>query len=193
MQEQRLAQALAAHVGEILTPETAARILAFSVGGVRIKTAALQWGECGRLTFEAVHFSKDIQDLLHPLQLEYWAEAGEGEMRLDYADLERRDARGDLLQFIAWDNDKPAGFIRVFLSHSLDTGKRIAMEHAVYLRHPYRVGRTLPQFVQYVETCLQQIGVKQVRIQAARRHGLPVLAQRLGYRPTHTVLVKDLE
>ena len=56
MNEQRLIQALAGHVGQVLTAEDAGRMLAAAVGGDPIDVDQFTPMFCGRLTFAAERF-----------------------------------------------------------------------------------------------------------------------------------------
>jgi len=190
--ETPLRRLLARNLGNEVTPELAARIeAAAGHGGNPVDLSQFRPVRCGRLVFRAESFREVVEEL-HKLHLDHWAETEQTEYRQSYQDLVRRERLGDLVQFTARDGAELVGHIRSHLGWRAHTLERFATEDLVYLSPGYRAGRNLPRFVQYTERCLKQIDVQQVRIQAAHRFGLAGLAQLLGYRPTHTVLIKDL-
>jgi hypothetical protein len=188
----QLRRLLARSLGAELTPELAARFeAAAGQGGQAVDPWQFHAHFSGRIAFRAV----SLRGKLDRLRALNDAQAAEmpGQERLDFEDLCRREAAGDLLQFIAQDGTELVGQIRVFLGVT-KTGLRQATEESVFLAKPYRVGRNLPAFVGYAERCLGSLGLQRVRIEAPDdRRGLPRLAEILGYQREKVVLVKNLE
>lgn len=194
--------ALGAHLGQVLTPEIAAAIeLAASQATPvpdphRTMAAEFAPATCGSLTFQVECFA-DILPELHELHVEHWRQTEEFRhhipMNPDYAAMARDEAHGRMIQFTARASGELVGNTRMYVVVGRHTQTLHAVEDTMFLKPAHRTPRAALRFVEYVERCLRQIGVLEIRCTAKLSNNAARFFEGIGYRPVATELVKFLK
>lgn len=194
----RFRQALAPHLGGVLTPELCAALehAAFSQPDESINLGQFEPQECGSYTFATERFAAILPEL-HRLHEAHWLETEKHRHGLplapDYDALVADERAGRLLQFTARHHGALVGNLRVYLGTSRHTGTRFATEDTLFLLPEHRGGRTAMRFVQYAERCLTALGVKELRCTVKLCNGASRFMEGVGYTPVATEMVKFLK
>jgi hypothetical protein len=160
----RFRQAVAQHLGKVLTPEVAAAIEleALYQRDESIDIAQFEPLEYRGVVFAAERF-KAIRDELHVLHLAHWQETERyrigSAMNPDYEYMEWAELAGKLLQFTARMDGVLVGNLRVYLYRDLHTQQKGANEDTLFLLPQVRIGFTANRFVDYAERCLARLDV----------------------------------
>lgn len=174
---------LAKFLGQTLTPEVLARLLAeFPADAAPLDLQALPVAECGRMTFQAERL-RDIRPELHELHEQHWLET-EGyqqgiELDGDYEALVADEQCGRLVQLTARDGGRLVGNTRMYLARSRHTRRRIATEDTIYLSPDYRRGRNALRFTEFMESCMRALGAQDIYLDD--KVGNPAAGRVLGF------------
>lgn len=197
-----LAVALARQIGQKLTVEVAREIARDVTQMIRrqenrpIDLRQFDPRQCGSMTM-AVEYFEDILDELDVLHRLHFAETEKHRLQLPFdPDIEAAisdERRGAMLQFTARCNGELAGQVRMYLRVSRHTGTKFASEDTLYLRPEYRKGRNAIRLLEYVEDCLRQIGVYELRASTKMVNRTDKLLEFMGWKPVAMELVKFLE
>lgn len=175
---------LAAHIGQTLTPEAAAAIVAhFEATGRPIDLRVIAPQQCGRLTFQAERLMDIIAEMERLHQL-HWLET-EGYrhslgLKMDYDSLVLEEQAGTMIQFTARDGAELVGNYRIFLRRDRHTGTRFAEEDTLYLLPQYRQGRNGLRFLEYPQAALRAMGYH--RFEATVKDANPAAGRLLEHR-----------
>lgn len=193
-----LRQTLAQHLGQVLTPEIAVAIeVAASLPAPPVDNSH------NPAKFEAQHYRgyvfaveslRAIRDEIHPLHEAHFEETEKHRLgfglQMNYDFLDRCELDGRLLQFTARKDGALVGNIRMFLSVSLHTGTWVAAEDTFFMRPEHRRGFLAIRFWQYMEQCVQAIGVREIRTDSKLLNKVDRLNVYCGYTPVATKFVK---
>lgn len=192
-----LSIALAKHVGETLTVQVARQIVQDALGVDRpIDPARLGERRCGSLVIRAERFADILPelDVLHRL---HWAETERHLIGIPFnPDIEAAledERRGELLQFTVRHEGALVENLRVYLRESRHTQTRFAMEDTLYLHPDYRRGRTAIRLLEFMEECLRELGVLELRASTKQVNRTDKLLMFMGWKPVATELVKFLK
>lgn len=183
--------------GQVLTPELIIGILQ----GAQFEPPRyidLQQFEpevSGSYTFHIERIA-DIVSEIHPLHEQHWQETekhrhGLG-LNYNYDVYALNDRRGKFLQFTIRKGGELVGYSGMNLYPSTHTQTLVADEDSLFLRKDCRGGRTIFRFIAYIDKCLTQIGVKEVRLSAKILNATDKLLVKCGFTPVATQLVKFL-
>jgi GNAT superfamily N-acetyltransferase len=191
-----LRHALAAHLGQVLTPEVAAFIEA-AAGQIPAdyahdpqKFGALDWH--GYVI--AVERFADIVDELHPLHEAHWCETEKYRHGLllnpDYERYAQIERGGGMVQFTVRRDGALVGNMRVFLAESLHTSTLVSTEDTVFIAPEHRGGFLVMALMRFAESAVRSLGVREVRVNSKLVNKADVLMRRLGYEPFGIQMVK---
>lgn len=194
---ERLRDALAAHMGCVLTPEVLASIACASVDREdrAIKPDRFASHTAGSLTF-ACESLRDILDELKPLHAAHFAETERHlagfTLAPNYDYMAERERTGNLVQFTARDaHGNLVGNLRMYINRSLHTGNLFAEEDTFYLDPSARRGRNAVNFLQYAEFMLQSVvGVREIRANTKTVNGTDRLLASMGYQHVANQFIK---
>lgn len=188
--------ALAAKLGQVLTPEDAAELehaLFFQSDESHdpSKFGAL---ERDGYTIQAERF-RDIVDEMHQLHLEHWSETEKHRhgltMNPDYAGFIARERAGNLIQFtMRTQAGELVGNLRMFISTSSHTQTRYASEDTLFIKPAHRGGFAVMALMRFAESSLLAIGVREIRVNSKLVNKADVLMRRMGYDPVALEFVK---
>lgn len=155
---------VAPFVGQVLTPELAARLVAlFPAAGRPLDLDQFPRLVSGRLVLavERASLIWPELDVMHRLQ---WSETErymDQPMDPDVAGILMDEAEGRMVQIVVRDQSSgaAAGHMRMYVTRSRHTRKCIAVEDTVYLRPEYRGGRNALRLVQFMEDVMKCIDV----------------------------------
>lgn len=162
-----LTMALAPYLGKTLDFEAARAILAqVEPEGHPIDLDALPTAACGSIEFRAER-ARDILPELHTLHEAHWqeTEAYRHGLALSTAHYNQGlidEQNGKMIQFTARHEGRLVGNIRMYLTVSRHTDSKMAQEDTVFLLPGFRGGRVALRFLQYMERCLAQLGVREI-------------------------------
>ena len=190
-----LRQAIGAHLGQVLTPDVAAGIMADAMATPDLSIDPAKFGSAEHvgLTICAERM-RDVLDELHPLHQAHWLETDKHRHGLPLApayDLMLADERaGRLLQFTARDGAELVGNLRMYLGVSRHSGTKFATEDTLYLAPKARGGFTALALMRFAERALLSIGVREIRADSKLVNNAGALMRRMGYEPVATQYVK---
>ncbi|MDZ7892318.1 MAG: hypothetical protein U5L73_11250 [Rhodoferax sp.] len=193
----QLSIALSQYIGKTLTLEDA-KAIAKAVSATPDRSHDPRQFEPAtyqRLTFQVERFA-DIEEEIHPLHVAHYAEteayrAGVP-MNPDYAHFRRCERDGGLLQFTARAQGELVGNIRMYLFNNLHTQTLSAKEDTFFMTPAVRKGFSAIRFWQYMERCLQQIGVQEITTDSKLVNQVGRLNTYLGYTHVANVFHKFL-
>jgi hypothetical protein len=190
-----LASILWRNQGQVLTPEMILGLLqgASMPPPAFIPVDQFAPQECGSYVFAVERFEPAISEL-HPLHEAHWAETEKHrhglELNYDYARMAGLDRTGALLLFTIRRDGELVGHCGQVIGVSSHSKTKYADEDALFLRMDCRGGRTSIKFIRYIEDCLVQIGVKEIRVSAKMVNSADKLLMKCGFAPVATLLVK---
>lgn len=190
--------AVAAHLGQVLTPEVAAAIELQAFGDMDLSHDPAKFGQaqCGSLTFQVERFDAVLPEL-HLQHSAHWLETEKHRhglaMEPDYDAMVMAERAGQMVQFTARADGSLAGNVRMYVRESRHTRTRYAQEDTLYLAPDHRRGRNAIRFVEFVHDSMRAIGVLEIRADAKLVNGTDRLLKHLGYQPVATTFVKFLE
>ena len=194
-----LRNTLAAHLGQVLTPEVAAaiEISALTPTDRSFEPAAFGEVKHGEYTIAVERFSS-IVDEIHGLHILHWQETEKHRhglaMNPDYLEFLIRERDGKLLQFtMRSPTGKLVGNLRMYLSSSLHTQTRYASEDTIYIHPDHRGTFAALALMHFAEESLHSLGISEIRVSTKFVNKSDVLMRRMGYTPVATEFVKFLK
>lgn len=192
-----LSIALARHIGTTLTVEAAKQIAQDVMGASQpIDLSKFSPRQCGTLTFAVERFA-DILPELEVLHRMHWAETEKHRQGIPLnPDLEAAmedERRGELLQFTVRHGGRLVGNLRVYIRTSRHTQTRFAVEDTIYLVPAHRSGRTAIRLLEFMEDCVRDLGVLELRASTKQVNRTDKLLEFMGWKPVATELVKFLK
>jgi hypothetical protein len=195
-----LKAALGDKLGCVLTPELAAAIACAAID--RANRALDPQGFAPRahegLVFQVESF-RDILPELEPLHAAHFIETEQHlagvKLAPDYAYMAERERIGQLVQFTARDGGGTlVGNLRMYLTHSLHTGRRVAEEDTFYLLPNYRKGHAALAFLRYAEDMLREVAqVDELRASTKTVNRAGTLLERRGFAHVANQYIKTLK
>lgn len=130
------------------------------------------------------------------LASQHWAET-EGFRRGEpfapsYARYSECERIGFFLAFTARDVEKLAGYAGMYVTQSMHSQARIAVEDMWFLSPEYRKGTNAIRFIKYAEGALATRGVTAIQMSAKISNGAGRLLDYLKYTPVSTLYFKSL-
>ncbi len=193
-----LRNALAAHLGQVLTPEVAAAIelIALAPDDISYEPAAFGQITHGDYTIAVERFS-DIADEMHLLHEMHWQETEKHRhglvMNPNYLEFVARQRRGQMIQFTLRSSmGLLVGNLRMYLAESLHTQTRYASEDTLFIHPDHRGSFVVMALMRFAESSLRAIGIKEIRVNSKLINKADVLMRRMGYMPVATEFVKFL-
>lgn len=149
------------------------------------------------LTFQEERV-RDCWDELFPMAQAHWAST-ENYRRHEPFNPDRArylsyNDSGFFHLLTARDGPKLAGYLGLYVTISMHSGKRMCVEDTFYLDPAYRGGRTAMRFLFHMEQCLKEWGVEDplFSCEVDNNSGIHKLLTHLGYRPVITQYSKRL-
>lgn len=196
---EKLRASIAAHIGQVMTPEIACAI---EMGAYDFEDHAIATDQFAPVTYDGIRFQAEslraILAEIHPLHEAHYRETEQHRLgiplNMNYAALAEAERVGNLLQFTARDCQTGAlvGNLRMFLHDSLHTQTPFAAEDTMFILAPYRAGWRGVKFLRYVEAALYQFGTREIRVDAKLVNRVNQLLKRCGFMPASTGFVKFL-
>ena len=193
-----LRNALAAHLGQVLTPEVAAAIelATFAPNDEGYDPAIFGRVTHSGYTIAVEHFA-DIVTEMHSLHELHWQETEKHRhgltMNPDYLQFIARERRGQMVQFTM---RSPIGVLvgnlRMYLATSLHTQTRYASEDTLFIHPDHRGSFAVMALMRFAESSLHAIGIQEIRVSSKLVNNADVLMRRMGYTPVATEFVKFL-
>lgn len=192
-----LRMALAANLGQTLTPEIAALI---ETSAFDSEDRSHHPGKFGARVYKGLVFQverfADVLPELHALHEEHFAETeihrlGFG-LKPNYDHMAEMERRGQMVQFTARDQEtnRLVGNIRMYLQESLHTGTLYASEDTFFVTKDYRLGFAALRFWQFMEESLRAIGVREFRTDSKVTNKVHRLNEYCGYKHVANKYVK---
>lgn len=193
-----LRQALAQHLGQVLTPEVA---VAIELAAASLEDRAFEPASFGVLEHGAYRIGverfTDVIGELHALHVEHWLETEVWRHRLplnpDYIAMAAMERAGRCIQFTVRHQGVLVGNLRVFIHTSLHTQTRFASEDCLFIRKEHRGGFLAMGLIRFAERSLIAIGVDEIRVNSKVVNNADVLMRRMRYQPVALQFVKVLE
>lgn len=202
MKSDLLIHALRQKMGETLTPEVAAWILAVAEyePDRTIDYRQFEALACGRYTIYVSSF-KNVLPELRPLHEAHWQETERHRhgiaLKPDEGDVLRREREGRVVQFVIRDMEDEVtpivGHLRMYLHTSVHTSTLYAEEDTLYVHPAHRGGQLGLKLLRYAEECLKKLGVREIRANSKLVNNADVLMRRMRYKPVATQFVKIIE
>jgi hypothetical protein len=197
---QQFRTAMVKYLGWEMTPEVAAAIEreAFAVPDNSHDPAKFGMKEYKGLVFQ-VERIRDIVDEIHPLHEAHFAETEKHllgfELKPNYEYFIASEMQGSLIQFTCRDieSGKLVGNIRMYVNTSLHTGTLVASEDTYYVSPEYRKGFAALRFWQFMESCLQSIGVREIYTDSKLVNKVNKLNEYCGYKHIANTYIKVFE
>lgn len=191
-----LRNALAAHLGQVLTPEVAAAIELATLAPTDDASDPAIFGRVvhGGYTIAVERFA-DIVLEMHALHELHWQETEKYRhgltMNPDYLQFIARERRGQMVQFTM---RSPIGLLvgnlRMYLATSLHTQTRYASEDTLFIHPDHRGSFAVMALMRFAESSLYAIGIQEIRVNSKLVNKADVLMRRMGYTPVATEFVK---
>lgn len=191
-----LRNALAAHLGQVLTPEVAAAIELATLAPTDEARDPATFGRVthGNYTIQVECFA-DIVVEMHALHELHWQETEKHRhglaMNPDYLQFIARERRGQMIQFTM---RSPIGVLvgnlRMYLATSLHTQTRYASEDTLFIHPDHRGSFAVMALMRFAESSLHAIGIQEIRVNSKLVNKADVLMRRMGYTPVSTEFVK---
>lgn len=194
-----LRKALAAHLGQALTPEVATAIELATLAPTDEARDPVTFGRVthGNYTIQVERFA-DIVTEMHALHELHWIETERHRhglaMNPDYLQFIARERRGQMIQFTM---RSPIGVLvgnlRMYLATSLHTQTRYASEDTLFIHPDHRGSFAVMALMRFAESSLHAIGIQEIRVNSKLVNKADVLMRRMGYTPVATEFVKFME
>jgi N-acetylglutamate synthase-like GNAT family acetyltransferase len=191
---------LRAHIGDPLNPDMAADIMVLAGKlptlvplDVIVGIEPQQYGE---FVFEIERMA-NIENEVRPLHQAHWQET-EGhrhglELEPDYDTFKRYEQAGRYVLFTMRSEGRLLGNCAMYLDGSTHTKTLIATEDTLFILPEARKGRIAGVFINYCETALKQMGVKEINVSVKLVNKAGRFFQMLGYTHVENGLSKILE
>lgn len=184
----RFRMAMAARLGQILTPAVAAAIEAevFAVADAAVPPARFAPAAYGAYTIQVESF-REVLDELTPLHLAHWQETEKYRHGLkldpDYEQLFLRERMGRLVQFtVRTAAGELVGHLRMFLVTSVHTQTPVSEEDTLFIRPDHRGSFLVMGLLRYAERVLVDLqGHHEIRANSKAVNRADVLMRRMGY------------
>ena len=193
-----LRNALAAHLGQVLTPEVAAAIELATLAPVNEAYDPAIFGQVthGAYTIGVERFSGIVGEM-HTLHKLHWQETEKHRhgltMNPDYLQFIAREQLGQMVQFtMRCPKGQLVGNLRMYLSTSLHTQTRYASEDTLFIHPDHRGSFAVMALMRFAESSLCAIGIREIRVNSKLVNKADVLMRRMGYAPVATEFVKFL-
>lgn len=194
--------AIAARMGQILTPEVCAAIevaasypMDRSIDPAQFRAQVVE--TAGRAYVLQVERLAAVLSELHPLHEAHWHETEAHrhglELRPDYEAMVTDERLGRLLQFTVRHDARLVGNLRLYVMTSRHTGTLTASEDTLYVAPAHRGGLLGVKLVRYAIGCLRQLGVREFDADSKLVNGADVLMRRVGCTPVATKFHMFLE
>jgi hypothetical protein len=190
--------AIAAHIGETLTPRLCAQIEAkVSIPPARyIELTQFDPEVVGEYVIRVERFA-DVLPELHRLHEAHFAETEKHraglELKPDYDGMAQADRGGRLLQFTVRHAGTLVGNLRMYVGRSAHTDNLIACEDTLYIWPAHRIGMLGSRLIAYAEKCLLVLApVVEVEADSKLINGADVLLRRRRYEAVATKFHKIL-
>jgi len=190
--------ALASKLGETVTPEICAWLEAHAFDHYDRSIDISQFApQVYRGLIFGVERIADIEDEIHPLHQAHWLETEKhrngSAMLPDYEAFKADELAGRLVQFTARTAAGAlVGNIRMYLYRSRHDQQLECKEDTFFLLPEHRQGFTAIRFWQYMETCMQALGVLDIYTDSKVVNQVHRLNQYLGYAHIANVFHKRL-
>jgi len=191
-----LRYSLAAHLGQVLTPEVAAAIELATLAPNDLSHDPAIFGRVshGEYTIAVERFSAIILEM-HALHKLHWAETEKHRhglaMNPDYLEFAAKERKGQMLQFtMRSPTGELVGNLRMYLATSLHTQTRFASEDTLFIHPDHRGSFAVMALMRFAESSLHAIGVQEIRVSSKLVNKADVLMRRMGYTPVATEFVK---
>jgi hypothetical protein len=194
-----LRNALAAHLGQVLTPEVAAAIELASLAPEDTGYDPATFGQVEHSGYAiAVERFSSIVGEMHALHQLHWIETEKHRhglaMNPDYVQFMARERRGQMLQFtLRAPAGELVGNLRMYLATSLHTQTRYASEDTLFIHPDHRGSFAVMALMRFAERSLHAIGIQEIRVNSKLVNKADVLMRRMGYTPVATEFVKFME
>ncbi|MBQ1766799.1 MAG: GNAT family N-acetyltransferase [Aquincola sp.] len=203
----RFRAAVAAHLGQALTPELAAAIEAATWFQPPAHLPTFERAEYRGYVIGVERFTAALPEL-HQLHVLHWRETEKHRHGLplnpDYALMAEHERAGRLLQFTVRRDGVLVGNLRMYLGVSAHSGTPFAVfptrtrepaaeEDTLFLHPEHRGGFLAVQLLRYAERVLVALGMREIRADSKLINRADVLMRRLGYQPFALKFVKIIE
>lgn len=192
-----LRQTLAAHLGQVLTPEVAAQIelVALAPEDQPIDPCGLGSMVHAGYVIAAEPFEAVLPEL-HPLHVQHWQETERHRhgiaLNPDYIAMAALERAGRLIQFTVRRDGVLVGNLRVFMGVSLHTQTRYANEDTLYLLPEHRGSFLVMALIKFAEDALSALGISEFRVNSKLVNRADVLMRRRKYLGVALQFVKFL-
>lgn len=192
----QLRKALASNLGKTLTPEVAVSI---EMAARQIPDNRLNLEQFETKTYRGISFGAeylaDIIEEIHPLHEAHFQETEKHRLgfglKMNYDYMTAAEMAGTMVQFTArTESGRLVGNIRMYIGESLHTGTLYASEDTFFMLPEYRKGFTSLRFWQYMEDCMKQIGVREIRTDSKVVNKVHKLNEYCGYTHVANKYVK---
>lgn len=197
------------HLGQVLTPEvaTAIEVAARRADGLPLDISRFAPVEYQGYTLWVERFAEIVGEL-HPLHVRHWQETEKHRHGLplnpDYEAMEAHERCGQLLQFTIRKGGLLVGNLRIYLGTSYHSGTPFAVfpvrtkepgseEDTLYIVPECRGGFLAARFLDYAESVIAALGVKESRADSKVINKAGVLMRRRGYTHFAERFVKMLQ
>lgn len=193
-----LRQALAQHLGQVLTPEVAVAIelAAASLEDRAFDPASFGAIEHGEYRIGVERFA-DVIGELHALHVEHWKETERHrhglELNPDYIAMAARERASRCIQFTVRHQGVLVGNLRMWIGVSLHTQTRYASEDTLFLLPAHRGSFLVMALIRFAEGALRSIGIHEIRVSSKLVNNADVLMRRMKYQPVALEFVKFFE
>lgn len=191
---EKLAVALARHIGELLTPELAREIgrEAVTLYDTSIDPWQFAPERQGMYVFQCERLMDGGQDLRQQ-RSNYLYETGDGApIRTDWARLIRQSREGTQVIFTARDEaTNLLGSVWLLIGEDCDTRRKSVTDDILYIEPTHRVGMLGLNLVKYAERCIFALGVREATFHFRLENGADRMARFLGYRAISTRVKKS--
>lgn len=179
---------LAENLGQSLTPELAARLMASSAYEPDNHIPPEQFvPRAWNGYLFAVERFDSVRDELHGLHEMHWAETERYrhavEMNPDYAGMARAERAGRMLQFTVRYDGHLVGNLRAYITTSMHTQQLMAREDTIFIHPEHRLPWLAVKFTRYALDCLKSIGVVEVVADVKLSNGADALLRRVMGKP----------
>ena len=181
-------RAIAARIGQVLTPAICAEIEveASAVADLSIPLEQFETVRVGDYVIQAERFAAVLPEL-RTLHEAHWLETEKHRQGLalepDYDSMAADERMGRLLQFTVRHCGALVGNLRMYVVQSRHTRNLVAVEDTLYIAPSHRGGLLGLKLVRYAEQCLVQIGVREIEANSKLVNGADALMRRMRYEP----------
>jgi len=195
-----LCRALGPHVGEEMTPERAAQIVAqvaMKCYPGPVDTEAVEPLESGSYVIQCERLQSNVAGL-SALHYEHWMETeghhAEAGFNPDYQRGVDLEAQGRYLLIVA--RERATGRLvanyGLYLARSMHSQQLIATEDTLFVARAHRSGPLGIRLIRYAEAALRLLGCTELNVSVKLVNKVGPMIERMGYEPTSTLYTKIL-